>query len=80
MKAWSSVDRVISVIVKTVFLLMLLFDLWKVCRTNIFTKNKYFFVSFNNDRGLSLDDETKAYVHRNTIGLVHSSHEVTQLG
>ena len=80
MKAWSSGDRVISVIVKTVFLSMLLFDLWKVCRTNIFTKNKYFFVSFNNDRGLSLDDEIKAYVHRNTIGLVHSSHEVTQLG
>ena len=38
------------------------------------------FASFNNDRGLSLDDKTKDYVHRNTIGLVHSLHEVTQLG
>ena len=43
-------------------------------------KNKYFFASFNNDRGLSLDDKTKDYVHRNTVGLVHSLHEVTQLG
>ena len=39
---------------------------------NIHQKNKYFFASFNNDRGLSLDDKTKDYVHRNTLGLVHS--------
>ena len=37
------------------------------------------FASFNNDRGLSLDDKTKDYAHRNTVGLVHSLHEVTQL-
>ena len=43
-------------------------------------KNKYFFGSFNNDRGLSLDDKTKDYVHRNTVGLEHSIHKVTQLG
>ena len=43
-------------------------------------KNKYFFASFNNDRELSLDDKTKDYVHRNTVGQVHSFHEVTQLG
>ena len=43
-------------------------------------KNKYFLGSFNNDRGLSLDDKTKDYVHRNTVGQVHSLHEVTQLG
>ena len=43
-------------------------------------KNKYFFASFNNDRELSLDDKTKDYVHRNTVGLVHSLPEVTQLG
>ena len=59
---------------------MLLFDIGKACRTKIFTKNKYFFASFNNDRGLSLDDKTKDYVHRNAVGLVHSLHEVTQLG
>ena len=29
-------------------------------------KNKYFFSSFNNDRGLSLEDKTKDYVDRNT--------------
>ena len=58
---------------------MLLFDTGKVCRTKIFTK-KIFFASFNNDRGLSLDDKTKYYVDRNTIGLVYSLHEVTQLG
>ena len=58
---------------------MLLFDTGKVCRTKIFTK-KNFFASFNNDRGLSLDDKTKYYVDRNTIGLVYSLHEVTQLG
>ena len=59
---------------------MLLFDMGKVCRTKIFTKNKYFFASFNNDRGLSLDDKTKDYVDRNTGGQVNSLHEVTQLG
>ena len=47
---------------------------------NIHQKIKYLFASFNNDRGLSLDDKTKDYVHRNTVGLVHSIHEVTQLG
>ena len=41
---------------------------------------KHFFASFNNDRGLSLDDKTKYYVDRITIGLVYSLHEVTQLG
>ena len=43
-------------------------------------QKKYFFASFNNDRGLSLYDKTKDYVHRNTVDLVHSLHEVTQLG
>ena len=33
----------------------------------------------NNDRWLSLDDKTKDYVHRNTVGLVHSLHDM-QLG
>ena len=47
---------------------------------NIHQKNEYFFVSFNSDRGLSLDNKTKYYVHRNTVGLVHSLHEVPQLG
>ena len=47
---------------------------------NIHQKNKYFLGSFNNNRGLSLDDKTKDYVHRNTVGPVHSLHEVTQLG
>ena len=52
----------------------------KVCRTkNICQKNKYFFASFNNDRGLSLNDKTKDYAVRNTGGWVNSSHEVTQL-
>ena len=46
---------------------------------NIHQKIIFFFGSFNNDRGLSLDDKTKDYVHRNTVGLVHSLHEVTQL-
>ena len=59
---------------------MLLFDIGKVCRKNIHPKNKYFFASFNNDRGLSLEDKTKDYVDRNTGGQVYSSHEVTQLG
>ena len=35
----SSLDSVISVIVKTVFVLMLLFDTGKVRRTKVFTKN-----------------------------------------
>ena len=35
-------DSVISVIVKTVFALMLLFDIGKVCRTKIFTKKLKF--------------------------------------
>ena len=38
------------------------------------------FASFNNDRGLSLDNTTKECVHRNTVGPVHSLHEVPQLG
>ena len=42
---------------------MLLFDIGKVCK-----KNTYFFASFNNDRGLSLDDKTKDYADRNTGG------------
>ena len=37
-KARSSVDSVISVIVKTVLVLTFLFDVGKVCRTKIFTK------------------------------------------
>ena len=47
---------------------------------NIHQKNKYFFASFNNNRGLSLDDKTKDYVDRNTGGQVNSLQEVTQLG
>ena len=43
-------------------------------------QKKHFFASFNNDMGLSLDDKTKDYVHRNTAGPVHSLHEVAQLG
>ena len=43
-------------------------------------KNKYFFASFNNDRGLSLDDKTKDCVDKNTGGQVNSLYEVTQLG
>ena len=35
-------------------------------------KNRYFFASFNNDRGVSLDDNTKDYVDRNTGGQVYS--------
>ena len=69
-----------SVIVKTVFVLMLLFDMGKVCRTKIFTKNKYFFASFNKDRALSLGNKIKYYVDRNAGGQVESLHEVTQLG
>ena len=59
---------------------MLLFDIEKVCRTKYSPKTKYFFASFNNDRGLSLDDKTKDYADRNTGGQVNSLHEVTQLG
>ena len=51
---------------------MLLFVMGKVCRTKVFTKNKYSFASFNSDRGLSLDDKTKDYVDRNTGGQVYS--------
>ena len=54
-------------------------DIGKVRRTKIFTKKKYFFSSFNNDSGLSLEDKTKDYVDRNT-GRVYSLHEVTQIG
>ena len=39
-----------------------------------------FLSSFNNDRGLSLDDKTKDYADRNSGGQVNSLHEVTQLG
>ena len=42
-------------------------------------QNKYFFASFNNDRGVSLDDKTKDYVDRNTEGQLNSLNEVTQL-
>ena len=44
---------------------MLLFGIEKVFQTKMFTKNKYFFASFNNGRGLSLEDKTKDYVDRN---------------
>ena len=47
---------------------MLLFDKWKVRRTKIFTKKKYFLASFNNDKELSLEDKRKDYVDRNTGG------------
>ena len=30
--------------------------------------------------GLIIDDKTKDYVDRNTVGLVYSLHEVTQFG
>ena len=47
---------------------MLFFDIRKVCRTKISTtKKNYFFVSFNNDRGLGLDDKTKDYVGGSTF-------------
>ena len=76
------VDSVISVIVKTAFVLMLLFDVKKekYVGQKYSPKNKYFFASFNNNRGLSLDNKTKDYVHRNIVGAVYSLHEVTQLG
>ena len=79
-KSGSSIDSVISVIVKTVIVLMLPFDIGKVCRTKVFPKSKYFFATFSNDGELSLDDKTKDYVNRNTGGQVNSLHEVTQLG
>ena len=41
---------------------------------------KIYIASFNNDRGLSLDDKTKDCVDRNTGGQVYSLHELTQLG
>ena len=44
---------------------------------NIYRKIKYFLASSSNDRGLSLDDQTKDYVDRNTGGQVYSLHEVT---
>ena len=43
LKARNSVDSVISVITRTVFVFMLLFDIEKVCRTKLFTK-KYIFL------------------------------------
>ena len=46
---------------------------------NIYKNFISFFASFNNDRGLSLDDITKDYVDRNTGGQVYSLYEVTQL-
>ena len=59
---------------------MLLFDIGEDVGQKYSLKNKYFFASLNNDRELILDDKTKDYVQRNTVGLVHSLHEVTQLG
>ena len=47
---------------------------------NIYQKNKCFFDSFNNDRGLSFDNNTKDYIDRNTGCQIYSLHEVTQLG
>ena len=59
---------------------MLPFDIEKQVGQKYSPKNKYFFASFNNDRGVSLDDKTKDYDDRNTGGRVNSLHEVTQLG
>ena len=59
---------------------MLLFDMEKYVGQKYSPKKKFFFASFNNDRGLSLDDKTKYYVDRNAGGQVESLHEVTQLG
>ena len=59
---------------------MLLFDIGKYVGQKYSPKNKHVFASFNNDRGLSLDDETKDYVDRNTGGQVNSLHRITQLG
>ena len=53
---------------------MLPFDIEKQVGQKYSPKNKYFFASFNNYRGVSLDDKTKDYVDRNTISLVYSSH------
>ena len=47
-----------------------LFDATFRHRKSMSDKNihqKIFFASFNNDRGLSLDDKTKYYIDRNTI-------------
>ena len=49
---------------------MLPFDIEKQVGQKYSPKNKYFLASFNNDRGLSLDDKTKDYVDRNTGGQV----------
>ena len=35
------------------------FNIGKVCRKKYSPKNKYFFASSSNDRGLSLDDKKK---------------------
>ena len=53
------------------------FNIGKVCRKKYSPKNKYFFASSSNDRGLSLDDKKKDYVDRNTGGQVYSLHEFT---
>ena len=53
---------------------MLLFDIGKYVGQKFSPKNKYLLGSFNNDRGLCLDDKTKDYVHRNIVGLVNSLH------
>ena len=58
---------------------MLLFDMKYVWQKYL-PKNKHFFASSSNDRGLSVDDKAKDYVDRNTGGQVYSLHEVTQLG
>ena len=47
------------------------FNIGKVCRKKYSPKNKYFFASSSNDRGLSLDDKKKDYVDRNTGGQVY---------
>ena len=69
-----------SIIVKTVFVLMLLFDIGKYVGQKYSPKPKYFFASFSNDKELSLVDKTEVYVDRNTEGQLNSLHEVTQLG
>ena len=75
-KCRSSVDSVISVIVKTVFV----FAMEKYVGQKYSPKSNYFFASLSNDRELSLDDKAEDYVDRNTGGQVNSLHEVTQLG
>ena len=47
---------------------------------NIYQKNRYYFASFKNDRGLILYDNTNDNVDRNTGGQACLLHEVTQLG